>query len=571
MSFAAFLPDKEREGIMKLLQRFNSKELIRQYRSGGLSMRRRLAIYLISTLIMLMSLILLLLNFFGVMNPADRQVMDALEGQLSGYTRNVQRDYDRIAAYAISFSEQMESEIQNYLLENSLSFGDLENNAEAVTGLQCVLYDTVYLNMQLAPSSGAFYILDTTVNSQTAVPHYSGIYLKYINLSSENTVNNDFSLYRGSFVVGNENGITFHSGWQNEMQTDFFETCDAAFADGAYYALSPAVVIPETWERARYVYVPIHDLKGDTIGVCGFEINDLFFQLAYKTEDGQLGPVVCALLDDRQEGHTGQFSSSRFNASNAAAADFSITGKDDWLIFDFGSETCIGKGETVQLGRDTFSAAIMLTQAQYDHFVRQGQVKLYTILFIAAVFSFFCCVFMSNRYVAPILKRIEQIKANEEDSDSLGIREIDDLFAFLAEKDSHHEAQLAELKKAKQQAEHEAEQAKAAYDRALEEYQLAQSEIHQLSDEKKKEIVLEDYQYFICNLNTLTPTEYRIYELYLAGKSAKEIMEITGTTENTLKYHNKNIYSKLGITSRKQLLRFASLKQHQDRKGDQSS
>ena len=59
---------------------------------------------------------------------------------------------------------------------------------------------------------------------------------------------------------------------------------------------------------------------------------------------------------------------------------------------------------------------------------------------------------------------------------------------------------------------------------------------------------------------------YRIYALYLAGKSAKEIMEITGTKENTLKYHNKNIYSKLGISSRKQLLRFAALKQHQDSK-----
>ena len=239
------------------------------------------------------------------------------------------------------------------------------------------------------------------------------------------------------------------------------------------------------------------------------------------------------------------------------------------MIFDFGSEKCIGKDEAVHLGGDVFSVAIMLTQAQYDSFVHQGQIKLYAILFIAAVFSFVCCVFMSNRYVAPILKKIEQIKANEEDGDTLGIREIDDLFAFLAEKDSHHEEQLAELEKAKQQAEQEAEQAKAAYDRALEEYQLARSEIHQLSDEKKKEIVLEDYEYFICNLKTLTPTEYRIYELYLAGKSAREIMEITGTKENTLKYHNKNIYSKLGISSRKQLLRFASLKQHQDRKGEQ--
>ena len=41
---------------------------------------------------------------------------------------------------------------------------------------------------------------------------------------------------------------------------------------------------------------------------------------------------------------------------------------------------------------------------------------------------------------------------------------------------------------------------------------------------------------------------------------------ILDITENTLKYHNKNIYSKLGISSRKQLLRYATLKQHQDKK-----
>lgn len=555
---------------MRFLQQFNLKSLIRQYRSEGLSMRRRLAFYLISALVMLMSLIILLLNLFGILNPANRQIMDTLEVQLSGYAKNIERDYDRIAAYAISFAEQMEMEIQNYLSENGITFADLKDNADAITALQCALYDTVYLNMQLTPSSGAFYLLDTTVNSKTDTPHYSGIYLKYINLNSENTVNNDFSLYRGSFVVGNENSITFHSGWQNEMETDFFATCDTSFSGSTYYGLSPAVVIPETWERARYVYVPIHDLKGKTIGVCGFEINDLFFQLAYKSSDDQPGTVVYALLSCTEGNYNGQFSSGRFNSSDDTVSAFHIEEKKDRLLFDFGSEVCVGKLQQVQLGGDTFFAAVMLTQAQYDNMKQQGEMKLSALLLIAAVFSLLCCVFISNRYVAPILKKIEQIKSNEEAGDMLGIREIDDLFAFLAEKDSHHEEQLSKLETAKQKAEEEADRAKLAYDRALEEYQLAQSEILQLSDEKKKKIVLEDYEYFICNLKTLTPTEYRIYELYLSGKSAKEIMEITEIKENTLKYHNKNIYSKLGISSRKQLLRFASLKQHQDRNREQS-
>ena len=48
-------------------------------------------------------------------------------------------------------------------------------------------------------------------------------------------------------------------------------------------------------------------------------------------------------------------------------------------------------------------------------------------------------------------------------------------------------------------------------------------------------------------------------DLYLAGKSTKEIMAELNIKENTLKYHNKNIYSKLGVSSRKQLVSLASI------------
>jgi len=57
---------------------------------------------------------------------------------------------------------------------------------------------------------------------------------------------------------------------------------------------------------------------------------------------------------------------------------------------------------------------------------------------------------------------------------------------------------------------------------------------------------------------------------YVDGKSTAEIAAIIGIKENTMKYHNKNIYSKLGVSSRKQFLRFAALKEIQDQKGKQS-
>jgi len=63
--------------------------------------------------------------------------------------------------------------------------------------------------------------------------------------------------------------------------------------------------------------------------------------------------------------------------------------------------------------------------------------------------------------------------------------------------------------------------------------------------------------YFISQLERLTPTERIIYRYYLAGTGTKDIMQQMNIKENTLKYHNKNIYSKLGVSSRKQLVEIA--------------
>ena len=63
---------------------------------------------------------------------------------------------------------------------------------------------------------------------------------------------------------------------------------------------------------------------------------------------------------------------------------------------------------------------------------------------------------------------------------------------------------------------------------------------------------------FVAGLETLTHTERKIYDAYVARATTKEIMAAMSITENTLKFHNKNIYSKLGVSSRKELLQIYS-------------
>ena len=64
----------------------------------------------------------------------------------------------------------------------------------------------------------------------------------------------------------------------------------------------------------------------------------------------------------------------------------------------------------------------------------------------------------------------------------------------------------------------------------------------------------EQCEMFCAGVETLTQTERKIYDSYIKRITTKEIMASLNITENTLKFHNKNIYSKLGVGSRKELI-----------------
>lgn len=62
---------------------------------------------------------------------------------------------------------------------------------------------------------------------------------------------------------------------------------------------------------------------------------------------------------------------------------------------------------------------------------------------------------------------------------------------------------------------------------------------------------------FLSGLSQLTKAEKAVLRLYLQGNGTKEVLAALDIKENTLKYHNRNLYSKLGVGSRKELLSLA--------------
>ncbi|MBQ4065353.1 MAG: hypothetical protein IJD10_04575, partial [Clostridia bacterium] len=171
----------------------------------------------------------------------------------------------------------------------------------------------------------------------------------------------------------------------------------------------------------------------------------------------------------------------------------------------------------------------------------------------------------------------DQIKSDERNPAGSDIPEILDLIDYLDRQEKAHgetvsalteKHQAAENEKVRLQAEYEAalcdfHRIEAEYGNAQNELNRIQTELARLAYSRKTEIDPVDYQYFLAGLETLTEAERNVFEYYLEGKSAKEILTLTGIKESTLKYHNHNILGKLGVSSRKQMLRYADIMRHQ--------
>lgn len=70
---------------------------------------------------------------------------------------------------------------------------------------------------------------------------------------------------------------------------------------------------------------------------------------------------------------------------------------------------------------------------------------------------------------------------------------------------------------------------------------------------EQKEVDRARIDLFVAGIAELTAKERMIYDCHISGMPTSDIMEKLNIKENTLKFHNKNIYSKLGVSSRKQL------------------
>ena len=576
------------------------------------SMRGRFIIYLLSLVLLAGSAMLILLNVIGIVQPPSHDIDRFLEYELNTRTNDIKRQMNALAAHNIDLSQQLQNDIDRVMLEQGIynNYDALNNNPEALTAIQQATYQTLAAKMQQAPASGALYLINASVNTNLLEPTYNGLFLKFTNIYSENTLFNETCMFRGNPQVARNNNISLYSTWQLELNVHAYPQADKLLHAkenniSQQYILTDVAHLKESWEQSRLFLMPINSNDGRIIGICGFEISSVYFQQRTKQANYKGYPLITAILDKKADNeYQGQLS----NPASFVNATIKMSSDGEHEFFTAGQESFIGYTAPLKVGASEHKVAVMLPADSYYHLQQQAKRRLLIMLGIILLLSLLSAGYFSKRYVDPLVADLQQLQQNPDAPPQANVLELNQFFEFLqshseqqaeklrqlqsennqvqkqyglaamrlqeaqekqkqtANQYIHLEEQLAALQNEIQQVRLQMEQtqqeklqAQQEREQAQQQFNFAQAALEKAIEKKLESVDPDSYQMFIDNLTTLTPKEEDIFNLYVQGCSTKDIISQLGITENTLKYHNKNIYSKLGVKTRKELLQYIEL------------
>lgn len=580
------------------------------FRHTEWTLKRKLFGYMLLLAALPLFVLIAGLSLFGRLGITEKSMYESLDIQMEILEKDVSSHFDYLAAAGIRLSEDMTGILEQYLKKQQMSFADLEDSDADLAALQELMIEPLKQKLLQEDCSGIYVMLNTTVNPalKDSERSKSGLYLQF---NGYDMSDKTLLLYRGLAETGKNHGVMPHRKWRQEFHTDHIPVYEEILSHSSLpldesYRYTDLITLPGTSENAILLVVPMVSKHGTFYGLAGFEISASYF-MTYYAQPTKIEHLTCLLAPG---------SNSVLQASNGLSCGVAggyyrtpkgeleiRSARNNMFIFSGESGPYIGLKRPIKLSPNNGETylTVMMLHEDYRQAVQKSTFQnliLWSLLFF---FTVNCCLLLRKRFLAPILSGLDQIRRSQWNEAQSEIPEINDLFAFLAEKDREHEEIVSTLAQEKsevqserdrlldewestkderdrlileyetaveeskkvsrqlKQAQERYEKAQSQYEKAQSQVQTAQTEISRLAYSRKTEIDPDDYQRFLEGIQTLTPAERKIFDHYLAGRTVKEILEIASIKESTLRYHNQNIYSKLGVNSLKQLLRYATL------------
>lgn len=511
--------------------------------------------------VLLCSLLVAGLYLIGGFFGTKQRLLQSLEFQAEIFERQLTTYYDSLAVMSIQLSREASDTIEKYLVSEDISFSDISGNTEYIERLQRALIQPLRHKLWEADCTGAFIMLEAQVNSnvENADSSRTGIYLQRNSLEVTDT---RVLLYRGLASVGKEYECMPHRKWRLEFDTDLFPNYDelkneAAFPLQMSYRITDVVLLPGTDRHVMLMTVPILSDDGDLLGLCGFELNEDYFKQIFA-QPSELDHAMFCISKNRND-----IDLSKQTLSAGVVNEYYLEphgvfvarSVGDGLVEYTGKEmSYIGITNEIRLcpGECVSALSVIIPKSDHDRMLMRDTVRTVLLLLVFSILAVCLALFFARRYIKPIKQSLDNIRNKEYEQSKAYATEIRDLFAYLAEQDRTNEAELTKAR-------NEKAAALTAVGEIQRKYDEAAKQIERLAYSRKDEIDPYDFENFKLGLKTLTAKENEVLKMYIDGKTVKDITSELSLQESTVRFHNKNIYFKLGVHSLKQLLRYVAV------------
>ena len=533
-------------------------------------MKTKLFLYMLVPVILILVLLASCLSLFDRFKTPKDTLAERLDMQAMSFEQQLLSHRNSLITVGAYLSGDAATLIEAYLADAGISFDELSDSAR-LADLQERIIEPLRQYLLQAECSGAFVLLNATAGKNAAEPTRSGLYLQVNGYEADRR---EIILYRGIPSVGKAHGIMPHRKWRLEAQRnvirgwdDSRSHSDPARMPAHTYCFTEIFTLPGMSEKAMLLMLPIRGSDGKALGVCGFEVSESCFARLHS-QTTKLSHFTGLLTYDDDSHMDGDSITSFFSCGaddgyyRAPGGVLAVSDFGDGILELTGDDnTYLGMKRSYNDARTggSFATFVMTNKSDYDSAAMDTIVKNLLLIALLTALSIAFCVFFSRSYLAPVLKSLEQLKRDEQRAHRGAPVEIDDLLAFLAEKDRNKQSVIDGLKLEMKEANEKLSRIQKEKTRIQEEYVRAKTQITRLTSSSAQEVDPEGYAHFTANLCKLTPREREIFDLYLGGRNGKEIRDVLCISENTLKYHNKHIYETLNVSSRKELLRYAAM------------
>ena len=523
----------------------NPIRLLRQARAAGrsgLTLQRRLFVFLLLFLVAVMSGIFLILLATGAFSTGLRQSQVLLENELTHLSANLSKDAGALAVEGVALSRRLSEQAERLIAASEN--GDLSDNPALVNEILHASSAPLLAALEKNTCSGVFLVLNATVGPDLPNAAYSraGLFYKNMEPNAINKIQPTVRVLRGPSSIAKLEQLDLLPQWQMEFSVeegDFFHQTLAAINSGKelsrLYYWDPACMLSGDYERCVLLCVPLVTSDGTVLGICGFQVSAMLFKLQ-NSPDNSVYSRIFAAWSPTEEGRfcmTGALLAGSHAVDAAGlSTDFSVLPQSSGLnrYTTANGMVYIGMQQPVNMyprdalhADEEWSVAVMMPEDDFTAHMQESNRQIYLLLIVLLLASIGAALVMSKQYIAPVVEALDKVKSGASGYGKTRIQEIDDLFAFLAEKDA--EAELTESN---------AETTTQADSATL-------------------------YGAFIRNIETLSPAERAVFNLYTEGFDAKKITEILCLSMNTIKTHNRRIFQKLGVSSRKELLVYVNM------------